>query len=319
MSQPNSAKKHNRIRLSLDPKERFPEKLYDVANDGYLVSWNGTGTSVTVSEEGFEDKVMECYPGFLQISSFANFRRLFREYGFEWKFHSKRDEFEFSHDSFVYGRRDLLDNINTRRRSFARPIHAPSAFQRRVAELSSMDVDSDEDEKPRKYLTRTRTGATKPRKYSAGYTRRNSRKSDESGFQINDSFSSYDLDYSQIYERDDSNCNREDDFSERAEDIMRSFIRNEFTFEDFCIWAASNQSHLLNELQGIQTLSGNARPFNATSYPCGNCACCDAYRNMELQQECDSQHSDSDITDMYMFPIPDVELSSVENSETGSD
>ena len=61
-----------RPRVSFEPKARFPFKLYDVANDGFLVKWSPSGTSVYVEEGFFEENVMKCYPGFVQIASFAN-------------------------------------------------------------------------------------------------------------------------------------------------------------------------------------------------------------------------------------------------------
>lgn len=109
-----------RLRLSMDPKERWPDKLYDVANDGYLLKWNPTGNSVIVEEAGFADKVMHCYPGFVQIPLFLNLRRLFREYGFDWKIVDDGNTFEFSHPCLVRGQRQMLDEIRTRRKSFSK-------------------------------------------------------------------------------------------------------------------------------------------------------------------------------------------------------
>nr|KAG5705158.1 hypothetical protein BaRGS_030875 [Batillaria attramentaria] len=65
------------MHIYFDSKTQFPVKLYEVANDGYLVKWNADGTSILVDEQDFEDKVMKCYPGFVQIPTFLNFRRLF--------------------------------------------------------------------------------------------------------------------------------------------------------------------------------------------------------------------------------------------------
>ena len=112
-----------RIRLIFNPKDGFPSKLYDVCNDGYLIKWNRNGSVSVTDEADFEAQVMEIYPGFLQIPSFLNFRRLFREYGFEWVI-NQDNVLEFSHPLFVRGRKQLLSDIKTRRKSFmvsARP------------------------------------------------------------------------------------------------------------------------------------------------------------------------------------------------------
>ena len=110
-----------RPRVSFEPKARFPFKLYDVANDGFLVKWSPSGTSVYVEEGFFEENVMKCYPGFVQIASFANVRRLFREYSFDWSIVEGTDNvFEFSHPDFIRERKDLLHAIKTKRKSLRR-------------------------------------------------------------------------------------------------------------------------------------------------------------------------------------------------------
>lgn len=106
-----------RIRLIFNPKDQFPSKLYDVCNDGYLIRWNRNGSVSVPDEDAFEANVMDLYPGFLQIPSFVNFRRLFREYGFEWVI-NQDNILEFSHPLFVRGRKQLLPEIKTRRKSF---------------------------------------------------------------------------------------------------------------------------------------------------------------------------------------------------------
>ncbi|KAK3100314.1 hypothetical protein FSP39_018068 [Pinctada imbricata] len=270
-----SSKRTGRLRLSMDPKDRFPEKLYDVANDGYLVSWNGPGTAVCANEEEFEENVMDCYPGFVQISSFANFRRLFREYGFDWSFDSEQNVFEFSHCCFVYGKRDLLENIQTRRKSFSKPVRQASEFQKRVVELASMDIDDEKEGKTRRYLTRTRTGSTKPRKYySARFTEESLHNSKEDssspGVQIHDSFSDCDSDNAHDY-GSHKVCKLDSaDFNHRATDIMKMLIKNEFTFDDFSAWASLNP-HYFTDLQEAAYLPRNM-------IPCGSCSCCAAYQ-----------------------------------------
>lgn len=114
-----------RYRFILDFKCQFPEKLYDVANDGYLVHWNRNGSVSVTSEEEFEEKVMKLYPGFLQIPSFQNFKRLFREYGFDRDI-NQSGNLEWSHPCFVRGRRELVQQIRTRRKSFRTPLNDPT-------------------------------------------------------------------------------------------------------------------------------------------------------------------------------------------------
>ena len=106
-----------RIRLIFNPKDQFPSKLYDVCNDGYLMRWNRNGSVSVPNEAAFEAEVMELYPGFLQIASFVNLRRLFREYGFDWAI-TQDNVVEFSHPLFVRGRKQLLPDIKTRRKAY---------------------------------------------------------------------------------------------------------------------------------------------------------------------------------------------------------
>ena len=133
-----------RIRLIFNPKDHFPAKLYDVCNDGHLVKWNRNGSISVIDEEAFEKQVMDLYPGFLQIPNFLNFRRLFREYGFEWVI-NQDDILEFSHPLFVRGRRQLLPDIRTRRKSF----HSTA----RPTTESSDIIETDPD---KRYSTRKR-------------------------------------------------------------------------------------------------------------------------------------------------------------------
>lgn len=135
-----------RYRLILDFKCQFPEKLYDVANDGHLVHWNRNGSVSVTSEEEFEQNVMDWYPGFLQISSFLNFKRLFREYGFDRDI-GQNGNIEWSHPLFVRGRRDFVKEIKTRRKSFRNPKRDP------VGTADSVIIPT---EKHRRYSVRQR-------------------------------------------------------------------------------------------------------------------------------------------------------------------
>ncbi|KAH3717042.1 uncharacterized protein LOC127856370 [Dreissena polymorpha] len=115
-----------RYRLILDFKCQFPEKLYDVCNDGYLVHWNRNGSVSVRDETTFENSVMTCYPGFLQIPTMLNFKRLFREYGFDRDV-NKEGSLEWSHPFFVMNRRDLVQQIKTRRKAYLHPVLTGSA------------------------------------------------------------------------------------------------------------------------------------------------------------------------------------------------
>lgn len=123
-----------RLRLSFEPKERFPEKLFHVANDNFLIKWGFSGESVVVDPEEFEANVLKCYPGFLQISSFANLRRLFRQYAFDWKINYD-ETFEFSHEFFVRGHPQLLEEIVTRRKTFSHRFYNPQTERPKASTL----------------------------------------------------------------------------------------------------------------------------------------------------------------------------------------
>ena len=110
-----------RVRLILDPKQQFPEKVYAVASDGFLIKWNDSGTGVILCpEQQFEKHVMKCYPGFVKIPNYANIRRLFREYGFDWTLYED-DSIEFEHPCLVKGKPNLLSGVKTRRKSLSSP------------------------------------------------------------------------------------------------------------------------------------------------------------------------------------------------------
>lgn len=308
-----------RLRLSFNSKDPFPEKLYDVANNGYLVKWNGCGTAVQVDDPDlFEKEVMKCYPGFLQIPSFVNFRRLFREYSFDWKFLDDEQTFEFSHPYFVYGYRDVVSEIRTRRKSFSKPTLDISAFQK---EVNALENDIGEDGK--RYNTR-RSRRTKTRKSLETENRGTHNSEDytnESRFVINDSLqdgsSNDSYSSNQTTKPDNLNNssvnnnhnNSSNTFSSVASDIMKLFIKNEFSFEDFCNWTERNQcdfnlnankwdilESVNNQSQSLFTVNNTSHALFTTndgysnssqiSYadpqlqedPCGNCKCCRAYQ-----------------------------------------
>lgn len=97
---------------------QFPWKLWHAASSlPDLVSWNEVGTEIEVNADDFERQVMTVYPGLVEISTFANFRRQMREYGFVWIQRKDTAEFTFSHPCFLRDRKDLLHLVVTRRRS----------------------------------------------------------------------------------------------------------------------------------------------------------------------------------------------------------
>lgn len=313
-------KKNTRVKLRFNPKDPFPEKLYDVANDGYLVKWNGCGTGVQVADPDlFENVVMSIYPGFLQIASFVNFRRLFREYSFHWKLLDDDCTLEFSHPCFVYGYRDAVSEVRTRKKSFSKPSMGMSTFQRDVLALNDEAVDES-----KRYRTRSRL--TKRRSRESEDILDSSSDSNSSTFVINDSLQDsgsisndnhkyYDLNAESVIDvtspRDTSNDRRT--FSSVASQIMKLFVKNEFTFEDFCTWAERNQTDFgldankfdifayMNNQAEINTHSYAELVDNSVSYrpleqsftqelqkypeqPCENCACCRAYQNLHCDQ-----------------------------------
>jgi hypothetical protein len=264
----------------MDPKERFPEKVYDVANDGYLVSWNGCGDGVVVNEKEFERKVMRCYPGFVKISSFANFRRLFREYGFDWEIIDRSEKhsytFEFSHQSFRHGHRDMLCDIQTRRKSFNRPVHILSNFHEEVAEISAFSHRETEG----RLVTRTSLGRIKRVNYADLQQTKKNKSSLSSESIINsETESSFITDNEdllptgEVIEWEEQEQQRKFEFDLRAQDFMKTFIQNEFTFDEFCVWVERNQHVFINHNE----FNGSRNDFNDNSGsdgPCGYCSCC---------------------------------------------
>jgi len=95
----------------------FPQKLF-AAMDAprAVIQWTNNGQAICVDAVHYERNVMRVHPGLVEISSFANFRRQMREYGFDWLYHTETREFEFSHPSFLRGRPELLPAVLTRRK-----------------------------------------------------------------------------------------------------------------------------------------------------------------------------------------------------------
>jgi len=95
----------------------FPQKLFSAMDTPRpVIQWTNNGQAISVDAEHYERNVMRVHPGLVEISSFANFRRQMREYGFDWLYHTETREFEFSHPSFLRGRPELLPAVLTRRK-----------------------------------------------------------------------------------------------------------------------------------------------------------------------------------------------------------
>ena len=106
------------LKMDFDRKVRFPEKLWEVMEDpSPILHWSTDGTAIVANEQLFEDKVMKRYPGLVQISSFLNYRRQLREYGFDWAV-VQNGEFQFSHPCFIRGREELIRGVTTKRKSY---------------------------------------------------------------------------------------------------------------------------------------------------------------------------------------------------------
>lgn len=110
----------------------FPVKLWDVVDDdsNTIFTWSSDGFSFYVDDNKYEQEIMERYPGFVQISSFANLRRLLREYSFDWQ-SNDTGEFQFSHPAFKRGERETIFNIRTKRKAIQAAIGQPIKPRRR--------------------------------------------------------------------------------------------------------------------------------------------------------------------------------------------
>lgn len=116
---------YGKVNLRVDTLLRFPEKFWAVVNDtNDMLYWGENGDTIVVDDKKYEDGIMTKYPGFVQINSFANLRRLLREYGFSW---SIRDNgfFEFSHSHMKKDRPELLNGVKTKRKAMKAGTHHP--------------------------------------------------------------------------------------------------------------------------------------------------------------------------------------------------
>ncbi|KAK3582766.1 hypothetical protein CHS0354_015293 [Potamilus streckersoni] len=266
-----------RLRLSMDPKERFPEKLYDVVNDGVLVCWNSNGSvSLCVDEEVFEKNVQICYPGFLQIPTFLNFRRLFREYGFDWRVNDEGN-LEFSHPGFDQNDRSRLTDVKTKRKSFQ------TTENKNIMEPVVIDA-----EPGKRYSTRRRKRVSVSE----------------------DKISNTDLEISHLStESKRQECDnvqpqaKKSRFAPNLNEIKETFARNEFTEDEYLSWMSKESRFIKNnneassieptpgyewmyyngEMQITDTVysypgniaySSSIFGLNKMPLPCGLCQCC---------------------------------------------
>lgn len=293
-------KDSKRVRLRINIKERFPEKLYDVASDGYLVRWNGTGTAVCINEKIYEEKVMSAYPGFVQISTFPNIRRLFREYGFDWRIKETNGSeiFEFAHPNFVYGHRELLQDIMTRRKSYFGKIKFFSDVQD--------ELENDDSTDGTRYKTRS-----KYKKKSKPSTDCEIQENDESRVTCDGPMDVADSEVSEKCAPASStqthNGHSISRHSSLNNQIMSLFIKNEFTFDDFCSWVNLNQTCIgqgdSNDNNCNQGSFGQSESASRL-YPCHECACCLFYHTryevldkpcMVILPDSDDEEGQSDI------------------------
>ena len=137
----------------------FPQKLFAaIDSPNALIQWTENGKAISVDADEYERNVMHVHPGLVEISSFANFRRQMREYGFDWLYHDETHEFEFSHPSFLRGRPDLLPAVLTRRKrrrkhgvafSTGTRLHQSASVPHRRSVISYAGVPKRDSDRPR--------------------------------------------------------------------------------------------------------------------------------------------------------------------------
>ena len=117
--------------VSFDRTKKFPEKLWDALNDqsSDCLRWSTDGKSILVEDKKFTSDIMTRHPGLVQITSFTNFRRQLREYGFDWYINNKC-EFEFTHPCFARESPDLLESMQSRRKCQSQGRVHPSTKER---------------------------------------------------------------------------------------------------------------------------------------------------------------------------------------------
>ena len=113
--------KESQPRISFGSQYKFPKKLMTVANDGILIKWSDDNSGIIVQEKEFERNVMQMYPGFVQVETFHNLRRLFRDYNFKFRILQRKRSssgmvLEFRHQSFSRDNFDQLSHVKKRQR-----------------------------------------------------------------------------------------------------------------------------------------------------------------------------------------------------------
>ena len=237
-----------RIRLIFNPKDQFPSKLYDVCNDGYLIRWNRNGSVSVPNESAFEAEVMELYPGFLQIASFVNLRRLFREYGFDWIV-TQENILEFSHPLFVRGRKQLLSEIKTRRKAYK--------SDRPAVDSASSEII--ETEPGKRYSTRKRrrtkqfTGTADENKpdFQAGgeHTYVQIYQNGYPGVQTQTLPPGVQIIPPQQLQIQKQEVRQQVD----TKDIQQSYVQNELTEEEFMQWLA--RKRMIDQMKAKETMA----------------------------------------------------------------
>lgn len=119
------------LRLSFGSQYKFPLKLYKVVEDGILIKWTNDGQGLIVEENDFEEKVMALYPGFVQVPTFHNLRRLFRDYNFKFRVLRRRKPhgaiLELRHPFFTKHNVDKLIHVRKQNnRLFSHPLATSS-------------------------------------------------------------------------------------------------------------------------------------------------------------------------------------------------
>ncbi|KAL4231477.1 hypothetical protein ACF0H5_009054 [Mactra antiquata] len=291
------------VRLILDYKDQFPQKLYDVVCDGGLFRWNRNGSVSVLDEESFVNNVMKWYPGFLQIPSFQNLKRLFREYGFD-RVVNQNYELEFSHPYFQYGRRDLLTEIRTRRKSFRTPnnhtdddgsLIIPTDGDRRYSSrsrtrtkrfrsensnlCSSNNIDlgggGDVEPKPNSYIIRT------PIKISESVVSNQSNQSTESEKSVDSNDSRTKKNFEEIMRLYAEKEYSEDEYQQwlndvrKLEDSKKPKVEEPIEKSAEYWWLYENQDKDL-----VQTVPVHSpQVVNEVTTPCGFCKCCSSISN----------------------------------------
>ena len=112
----------------------------EVANDGVLITWTNDSSGLIVQEREFEENVMQMYPGFVQVETFHNLRRLFRDYSFKFRILQRKRSshglsIEFRHPSFSRNSYDQLPQVKKRQR--VRKSKYVSRYQRQLRPMGT--------------------------------------------------------------------------------------------------------------------------------------------------------------------------------------